>query len=53
MNPNSLIPQSLFGLGVEVDHADGSQTFLIELTKCVFFICYAGFQTLQTIPDGQ
>ena len=31
MRPNSIIPPLLFGLGVEVDHAIGSKTLLVEL----------------------
>ena len=40
MKPNSVIPPLLFGLGVEIDHAIGSQTLLIELAKLGYSISY-------------
>ena len=40
MRPNSVIPLLLFGLRVEVDHAVGSKTLLIELSKLGHAISY-------------
>ena len=40
MRPNSIIPPLLFGLGVEVDHAIGSKTLLVELAHLGYSISW-------------
>lgn len=40
MKPNSVIPLLLFALGVEIDHAIGSNSLLIELSKLGYSISY-------------
>ena len=40
MKPNSIIPPLFFGLGIEIDHANGSKTLLIELAQLGYSILY-------------
>ena len=53
MKPNSVISPLLFALGVQIDHAIGSESLLTELSKAKYSISYGKVKRYKQVVNDE